>query len=179
MEKGLLHQQRTEFLQKEWPAVVEYTARGLRLSEEEQRWLAESRVAQYIAAIPYAAGCTNPDRMAIMLLVLFVVEIRGGSPFDTRSSDMDGSLARIEPYFEPLYAAAGDADVIDRGKYILGMKTFSHWIEDPEAHPTHIDFLPLRYQLKVKIEGLPPNELLDSILTVDDGMVNMWSRTDP
>jgi len=179
MKKSTVKQERTLFVQQEWPAIVEHATRGLKLSDEERRWLSESPVARYIAAIPYAAGCTNPDRMALMLLALFVVEIRGGSPFDARPSDMDGSLDRIEPYFEALYAAGGNSDVIDKGKYILGMKTFSHWIEEPHAHPSHIDFVPLRYKLKVKIEGLPPSELLDSILTVDDGMINTWHKTDP
>jgi hypothetical protein len=179
MNKSALKHQQTQRFQKEWQAIVDYVTRGLDLSESERRWFTASPVAKYIAAIPYAAGCKNPDRMAVALLTLFVVEIRGGSPFDTRPTDMDGTLERIEPYFEPLYAAGGDPAVIDRGKYILGMKTFSHWIEDPEGHPSTIDFVPLRYQLKVKIEGLPPNELLDSILSVDDGMKNMWSRTEP
>ena len=179
MKKSTVRQEQTLFFQREWPTIAEQATRGLRLSEEECRWFSKSPVARYIAAIPYAAGCKNPDRMASMLLALFVVEIRGGSPFDTRPSDMDGSLDRIEPYFEPLYTAGGNPDVIDKGKYVLGMKTFSHWIEDPKEHPSHVDFVPLRYKLKVKIEGLPSNELLDSILTVDDGMINFWSRTEP
>ena len=159
-----------------WKTIVEYMQKGIRLSDEETSWLAGNRVARYIAAIPYAAKCTNPDRMAVMLLSLYVIEIRGGSPFDTRNSDMDGSLARIEPFFEPLYRAGGKKSVIDRGKTILGMKTFSHWIEDSEAHPSDRDFVSLRYVLKSRVEGLPANELLDSILNVDDGLANAWYK---
>lgn len=174
MSKSIVKQSQGLLFQQTWLRIVEQAAHGLKLTEKERKWLVGSPVAKYVAAIPYAASCRNPDRMALMLLALFVVEIRGGSPFDARPSDMNGSLERIEPYFEPLYASGGDPQIIDKGKYLLGMKTLSHWIEEPDAHPSSTDFVPLRYKLKVKIEELPPNELLDGILTVDDGMINTW-----
>jgi hypothetical protein len=179
MNETKVQARRAVAFQAEWQKIVDYAAKGLKMDEEERRWLADSPVARYIAAIPYAAGCRNPDRMALSMLTLFVVEIRGGSPFDTRPEDMDGTLERIAPYFEPLYAAGGDREIVDKGKLVLGMKTFSHWIEETDAHPSARDFVPLRYQLKVRVEGLPPNELLDSILSVDDGMINSWFRTEP
>jgi hypothetical protein len=162
-----------------WQRIVGYLEKGLALSEQEARTLARLPVAKYVAAIPYAARCRNPDRLAVMLVTLFMVEVRGGSPFDTRPSDQDGSLARIEPYFAPLYQAGGDAQVIDKAKYILGMKTFSHWIEEPAEHPSGLDFTIPRAELKVLAEALPGSDLLDSILTVEDGMINTWSAPPP
>ena len=154
-----------------WQRIVGYVEKGLALSEQETRTLARLPVAKYVAAIPYAARCRNPDRLAVMLVSLFVVEIRGG----TRPSDQNGSLERIEPYFAPLYQAGGDAQLIDKAKYILGMKTFSHWIEEPAGHPSGLDFTIPRAELKVLAEALPGSDLLDSILTVEDGLINTWS----
>lgn len=174
MINTLAQERKSSLFQAEWNKFLEYCRRGLRLTEEEASNLERCEVAKYVAALPYAAGCKNPDRLAVMMVSLFVFEIRGQSPFDTRLSDMDGSLERIEPYFAPMYAAGGDPALIDKAKYILGMKTFSHWIEEPNSHPSNLDFVKLRTDLKARAERLPDNELLDSILTVDDGMENSW-----
>lgn len=158
-----------------WRRIAGYVQKGLALSGQEAALLDRLPVAKYLAAIPYAARCRNPDRLAVMLLCLFMVEARGGSPFDTRPSDQDGSLARIEPFFAPLYQAGGDARLIDKAKCILGMKTFSHWIAEPTAHPSRLDFATPRARLRALAEALPASELLDSILTVADGMQNAWT----
>ena len=179
MINTLTQERKSALFLGEWRKLLEYFKRGLRLTDDEAEKLEQCEVARYVAALPYAAGCMNPDRLAVMLVSLFVVEIRGESPFDTRLSDMDGTLERIEPYFAPLYATGGNPQVIDKAKYILGMKTFSHWIEETDAHPSNLDFVKLRKELKAKAEMLPDNELLDSILTVDDGMANTWWRTEP
>jgi hypothetical protein len=171
---GLISQERTISLETKWKEVSGRAKRGLKLDKAEQECLDRSSVARYIAALPYAADCKDPDRMALILLSLYVIDLRGGSPFDIRASDQDGSLSWIAPYFAPLYEVGGDPEILEKAKLILGMKVFSHWIEEPGDNLTGVDFRTARERLKLKAERLPANELLDGILSVEDGMVNSW-----
>jgi hypothetical protein len=56
-----------------WQRIVGYVEKGLALSEQEARTLARLPVAKYVAAIPYAARCRNPDRLAVT--ATFSVEV--------------------------------------------------------------------------------------------------------
>jgi hypothetical protein len=116
-----------------------------------------------------------------MLLSLLIVEIRGGSPFDTAIDDLDGSLNRIEPYAAPLLKT-GDPLVIRRGLLVIGSKTLAHWIETEQADPViragidkyGTDLKAIQNKMIQELRSMPGNEILDTIIDLEEALQNSW-----
>jgi hypothetical protein len=175
--------QKGVFTEETWQEIISYCKRGLRLTEEELDSFENSLVAKYCAALPYAANCENPDRLAVMLLSLLMVDVREGSPFDTTIEDLDGSLNRIEPYFAPLLET-GDPVIIRRGLLVLGSKTYAHWIETAVTdsvvsegiHKYGIDLKAIQNKMIQEIESMPGNAILDTIIDLEEAAINSWMK---
>jgi hypothetical protein len=181
LEKEKTSTKRGVFSEETWKEIISYCKRGLYLTEKELAALENSSVAKYCAALPYAANCDNPDRLAVMLLSLLIVEIRGGSPFDTAIDDLDGSLNRIEPYAAPLLKT-GDPLVIRRGLLVIGSKTLAHWIETEQADPViragidkyGTDLKAIQNKMIQELRSMPGNEILDTIIDLEEALQNSW-----
>ncbi len=61
----------------EWDYFENELTKVFRLTKNERKTLHESTVARLIAAIPFAAGCEDPFRTAILHLVAYMAELRG------------------------------------------------------------------------------------------------------
>ena len=61
----------------EWNYFEDELVKVFRLNNNERKTLHESTVAHLIAAIPFAAGCDDPFRTAILHLGAYMMELRG------------------------------------------------------------------------------------------------------
>ena len=61
-----------------WDRLCGCIGETFRFTEAEAAAFAENRTAQLIGAIPFAAGCGEPERTALVHLALYVTELRGG-----------------------------------------------------------------------------------------------------
>lgn len=61
----------------EWNYLTTETAKVFNLTKKDAEKLYNSNTAKIIAAIPFAAGCKEPERTAIAHLCIYEAEIKG------------------------------------------------------------------------------------------------------
>lgn len=101
----------------EWNYLVEEAQSVFNLTESETERLYESKTARIIAAIPFAAGCEEAERTAILHLCAYMAEIRGFQKFCSHLPSDDESLyKRLEmiSHFQ-----GGDKNIIEHGMDML------------------------------------------------------------
>ena len=103
----------------DWDYMVCEMAVIFRMTEDESRRFAESGTAKIIATLPFAAGCSEPERTAVLHLCMYVAEIRGVQKYFAHlpSDDKDvfsrlGCIADFE---------GGDKDIIEHGMCMLAL----------------------------------------------------------
>ena len=102
---------------EEWQYLAEETARVFSLNDKETKKLCVNNTAKLIAAIPFAAGCKEPERTAIAHLCLYMAEIKGfqkhcaHQPYDDK--DIFNRLAFISTF------EGGNAKIIQHGMNML------------------------------------------------------------
>ena len=105
----------TEFI--EWDYLASETARVFNLSKNEAEQLYNSNTAKIIAAIPFAAGCKEPERTAIAHLCIYETELRGFQKFTAHlpsdDEDIFNRLAFISTF------EGGNPAVIAHGMNML------------------------------------------------------------
>lgn len=107
------------FLLNDWNYYVNETSRVFRLTEEEANKLKSSSTAKLIAVIPFAAGCSDPERLAISHLCLYMAEKQGFQRYCAHvPSDDTDLMKRLE-----LLAnfPDGDKEVINHSMKILAL----------------------------------------------------------
>lgn len=107
------------FSLNEWDYFVSETSKVFRLTEDETKSLSNSNTARFVASIPFAAGCSNPERLAISNLCLYMAEKQGFQKYCAHVPSDDADLMkRIE-----LLAnyPDGNMEVINHCKKILAL----------------------------------------------------------
>jgi hypothetical protein len=61
-----------------WERLCESVAETFRFTGQEQAAFVGNRTAQLIAAIPFVAGCEEPERTALAHLAVYMTELHGG-----------------------------------------------------------------------------------------------------
>jgi hypothetical protein len=61
-----------------WETLYASVAETFRFTSQERTAFAHNRTARLIAAIPFAAGCEEPERTALAHVAVYVTELRGG-----------------------------------------------------------------------------------------------------
>ena len=118
------------FPAEKWDELSGRVARAFRMTEAEEAWLHEGRIARLIAAIPFLAGCEDSDRTAVAHLGTYLLSIRETKPyFNTRPEDKVSVLERLRlgSNFK-----GGDARIIERGLCLLGLNMVSDYKRDLE-----------------------------------------------
>lgn len=101
----------------EWNDLVEEIKSVFKLTESETERLYQSKTARIIAAIPFAAGCEEAERTAILHLCAYMAEIRGFQKFCSHLKSDDESLyKRLEMIS---HFNGGDKKVIEHGMDML------------------------------------------------------------
>lgn len=103
----------------EWDYLISETAKVFRLRESEINQLENSTTAKIIAMIPFAAGCNNPERIAISHIGIFLMEIKGYQDYcchlPSDDSNIYNRLERIS-HFD-----GGNQEIIEHGMAILAL----------------------------------------------------------
>lgn len=81
---------------EEWEYLTEETSRVFSLTGKEEELLYNSNTAKIIAAIPFVAGCNEPERTAIAHLCIYEAEIKGFQKYFAHlPSDDDNIFNRL------------------------------------------------------------------------------------
>lgn len=102
-----------------WGYLVEEMKKVYRFTRKETKWFKNCQTAKFIATIPFAAGCDEPERTAIAHLCIYLAEIRGFQKYCAHlpSDDIDlfqrlGFISTFE---------GGNRDVIEYGINLLAL----------------------------------------------------------
>lgn len=103
----------------EWDCFVKEAKTVFGLSDSDAELLYGSRTARIIAAIPFAAGCEDAERTAILHLVAYIAEIRGLQKFCAHLPSDDKSL--YERLDMITHFKGGDKQIIEHGMDMLAL----------------------------------------------------------
>lgn len=103
----------------DWNYMVNEISKVFNMNEEETRHFADCGTAKIIAELPFAAGCSEPERTAILHLCIYIAEIRGFQRYFAHlpSDDVDiftrlGCISDFE---------GGNPDIIEHGMCMLAL----------------------------------------------------------
>jgi hypothetical protein len=154
-----------------WDTLCTCIAETFRFTETERIAFERNKTAQLIAALPFAAGCDEPERTALAHLAVYMTEIRGGSSIGGHTpGDNESIFARLR-----LIASfkGGNPAVITHGMNKLALIMVQGYKRSKEEDALRGVYNPLNdcswnaEELKVQlISGINafPCEILDSIL---------------
>ncbi len=90
-----------------------------KLSETEYNKIQNSAAAKIIATLPFAAGCSEPERTAIAHLSLYMAEVRGFQRYYAHLPSDDSSVYKRLNFISRF--DDGDKEVIDYGMNLLAL----------------------------------------------------------
>lgn len=156
-------QQTYYFEDNQWSALQEDIIVSTRLECSELEILKKSPVARILAAIPYLAGCKNPDQIAVLEVSLYIAAMRNEKLFSHRANQT--IKERIySGFLQPLQT--GDPDVVEFGFTLLELISLNdHYHDLPSdiltghANPLKervILYFPVQEVLQKKLESFDP-----------------------
>lgn len=103
----------------EWNYFVSELQKIFKLSKDETAHVKNSFTAKIIASIPFAANCSEPERIAISHLCIYMAEIKGFQKYLAhRPTDDISPFKRLLPIS---HFNDGDEKVINEGLTILAL----------------------------------------------------------
>ncbi|MDR0628902.1 MAG: hypothetical protein LBG24_04565 [Treponema sp.] len=154
-----------------WTTLCTAMAKTFRFTESEHAAFARNPTARLIAALPFAAGCDEPERTALAHLAIYLTELRGGSRIGAHTqADNADPLTRLR-----LIASfqGGDPRVIRHGMNQLALIMLHGYERSKAADTQNQGYNPLNDGswdapvLKTRLTSALhafPCELLDSIV---------------
>ena len=126
----------------DWNRLAASAAEACRMDESEGGSLRSSRAARIVGALPFLAGCRNPERTALAHLAVLVLASRGSSRavFDHGPGDDRDPLARLEPIAR---FPGGDPAVIRKGMALLGLLLLGGYERDRAKDAASGEYNPL------------------------------------
>lgn len=113
-----------------WAEISASVAEAFRMDAKERAWFAGGRIARLIAAIPFLAGCEEPERTAVAHLGTYLLSTRETKAYFNASSGDDSSalerIALISSF------KGGDARIIEKGLCLLALNMVSDYKRDIE-----------------------------------------------
>lgn len=154
-----------------WSHLCDCVAETFRFTDVEMSAFAENRTAKLIGAIPFVAGCEEPERTALTHLALYVTELRGGAAILGHIPADNASIFRRLRFIAGF--SGGDTAVINHGMTWLALIMLVGYERSRDADARNHVYNPLNdgswdaESLKAKlVESLKtaPCEALDAIL---------------
>lgn len=164
----------------DWTALSELAASALRLEPDEKDRLASSKAARLVAALPYAAGCSKPERLALAHLATFWIASTGParSAFDHTPEDDASYLTRLAPIVDH---PSGDPAVVEAGMARLALMMLAGYERDMAADAVAGQYNPLnagawdleeaRAALR---EAAESDGSLDTIVSAQEAEASWW-----
>jgi hypothetical protein len=110
-----------------WEALCRSAAETFRFTGPEEAAFAANRTARFIAALPFAARCDEPERTALAHIAVYMTELRGGRHIGGHTRADDASpLARLRLLFS---FKGGNRAVIKHGAARLALLMLSGYEE--------------------------------------------------
>jgi hypothetical protein len=156
-------------------------AETFRFTDAERCAFEENRTAKLIGSIPFAAGCDEPERTALVHLALYVTELRGGSVIlghrPTDNTDLFRRLRFISTF------SGGNQEIIQHGMNWLALIMLAGYERSREADQRDQVYNPLndgswdaaalKTRLMEAIEAYPC-PVVDSIFSDPSGFIPIW-----
>ena len=169
-----------QFSGETWEEIVSIIASSFSMDEKRKKALEGNAVAKLIAAIPFLAGCREPERTAVAHVGTYIITAGAAAKkvFAHKSGDDYDVLARMATIagYE-----GGDPVVINRGMKILAICMIGVYKRDEKTDLGKV-YNPVaakKWNADEKIASLSaavsaaPNPEMDTILTAE-GAVNDW-----
>jgi len=125
-----------------WAELSTAASAAFRLDEEESAWLAQSKTARLIAALPFLAGCDQPARTALAHVSVYLLASRNVSRalFDHQPEDDTDVFRRLAliSRFE-----GGDRKILDRGMKLLAVQMVCGYARDQAKDTVTGEYNPL------------------------------------
>lgn len=167
-----------------WHDIVPAVAGSFRMDEDEHQWLSEKPVARLIGAIPFIAGCDQPERTAVAHLGVYLLSVLDTKPFfnaaPTDDADVLDRLRLIMSFRD------GDARIIDRGMCLLALNMLDDYARDIQIDAALGKYNPVasgawdydavRADLVRRIESVHCPQM-DEIFDPEYGPTSFWGRS--
>jgi hypothetical protein len=171
------------FSETMWKNLVAIISTGFAMDQTRVRAFEANPTAKLIGALPYLAGCREPERCAVAHLAAFVVGGARGSAralFDHKKTDDYDVLARLAAisHFE-----GGDPAVLGRGMKLLAIVMVSGYRRDAEKDAAAGRYNPVGSgawnademitALKAEVAAAP-NDAMDDIIDIGSAVRGFW-----
>ena len=168
------------FEEELWMDLANSVAQAFRFTKDEHARFLANRLAKLIAAIPFLASCSDPERTAVSHLGTYVLSVRSKRFALARPTDDTYLLRRIELLSNYI---GGDRKIIKRGMGLIALVMLEDYHRDREADSDVGKYNPInsgafhyevcRRKLMKKIEK---NECpqMDEILKVSNTRMIFW-----
>ena len=113
----------------QWEVIGNAVADAFRMNEEERNRFLAKPLARLIAAIPFLAGCEDPERTAISHLGTYLLSVRIKGFANSKASDNEYLLKRLELINNHI---GGDKEIIRRGMDLIALSMLSDYHRDIE-----------------------------------------------
>lgn len=164
----------------DWPTLSELAAEALRLEQDERARLLASKAAQVVAALPFAARCPKPERLALAHLATFWIASTGPARavFDHGPEDDASYLTRLSPIADH---PGGDRGVVEAGMARLALMMLAGYERDLAADAATGEYNPLNAGAwdasdarAALLEAAESDGTLDSILSAREAANDWW-----
>lgn len=146
----------------EWNYLTTETAKVFNLTKKDAEKLYNSNTAKIIAAIPFAAGCKEPERTAIAHLCIYEAEIKGFQKYYAHLPSDDDNIYNRLAFISTF--EGGNTTIIEHGMNILAYimiegynrskeKDLQNGIYNPIANKKW-DYKKLKNKLRKKIDEI-------------------------
>ena len=146
-----------EKINEKWEEISGNVALAFRMTEEESLRFRAKNIAKLIGALPFIAGCEDPERTAVTHLGAYVLSVRETKGY------FNAGLADNTDIFERLRLGSnfkgGDPGVIKKGMSSLALNMLEDYVRD-----IHLDTILGKYN-PVKEGVFDPSALREELLT--------------
>lgn len=119
---------RVALFEQRWPELSEAVGHAFRMEPAEREWLRAKPVARLVAALPFIAGCKQPERTAAAHLGTYLLSIREAKPYFNATEEDDADIMdrlRLGMSFN-----GGDQAIIDKGMALLALNMVDDYERD-------------------------------------------------
>ncbi len=163
-----------------WENIAGAVADAFRMDDAEYEWLKNKNLAKLIAAIPFLAGCGDPDRTAVIHLGAYIMSLRIKTLANAQPSDDAGLFRRLEMINNFI---GGDKAIIEKGMSLIALNMIADYARDIEEDRLFGKYNPVDsgafdYEAeKKRLEGIITSVQcteMDDIMNLDEAVEMYW-----
>lgn len=117
----------TRFTEETWNRIVSTVSRAFGFSPIETEAFRDKKIAKLIGLIPFAAGCGNPERIAVAHLGTYILSVRAKEYFNPVPEDDANVFSRLDLIS---HFPGGDPDIVRKGMALLTLNMIADYQRD-------------------------------------------------